>query len=371
MLAIDPERLSDLVETIYAAATGRAGWQDLLSQLRVDFDHAYMALHAHDTLEQRNIGMVGVGYSKPYLDSFIRHYAAINPWSEVAGRARIGVAQPSEALLPPAALYRTEWYNDWIRPQEDISTGAGITLARDAHRIFRISCNIRLADRDRLQPVVIDTLNGLAPHLRRAFAIYRHGRDRVETPAEQLELFASGAFLIAADRRIVAANRQGWHLACGADAALDCRADRLVFRDARADRWLARVLGQFGQRQLTAAGRGFELRAPGGRRPRSFRVLPAPRVLALRGGEDYFAAGDALALVVLSVTGDEGPEVGLSRRETEVLALLAQGLGNDQIAFQLGIRPVTVNLHIMAARRRLGARSREAAVAIAVRRNLI
>lgn len=46
-------------------------------------------------------------------------------------------------------------------------------------------------------------------------------------------------------------------------------------------------------------------------------------------------------------------------------------MANDRIAFALGIKPETVNLHIMSARRRLGARTREQAIAIAVRLGLI
>lgn len=371
MLSIAPQRLNALVETTYAAATGAAGWTDLLSQFRAEFDHAYIALHAHDTLAQRNIGMVGAGYSEPYLQSFRLHYAAINPWSEVASRTQIGVAQPSEALLPTDALYRTEWYNDWIRPQEDIGTGAGITLARDAQRIFRISCNIRLADRERLQPLILDTLNALAPHLRRAFAIYQHGRDQAGGASDLLEVFGAAAFLVAADRRILEANRLGRQWLSRADAALDGRFGRLSFSDWRADGWLGRVLAQFARRQLGAAGRSFVLRGPDGRNPGRFRVLPAPRALASGRGGDYFETGDALALVVVSPQDERLPGAVLSPREAEVLALLAEGLGNDRIAFRLGIKPVTVNLHLMSARRRLGARSREEALAIAVRRNLI
>ncbi len=61
----------------------------------------------------------------------------------------------------------------------------------------------------------------------------------------------------------------------------------------------------------------------------------------------------------------------LSKREAECLALLAHGLRNDRIGERLGIVEVTVRKHIHAARRKLGALTREQAVAIALKNKLI
>ena len=64
-------------------------------------------------------------------------------------------------------------------------------------------------------------------------------------------------------------------------------------------------------------------------------------------------------------------KAALPPREREALTWLASGLRNDRIAERIGIAAVTVNVHLASARRRLGARTREEAVAIAMRRGLI
>lgn len=56
----------------------------------------------------------------------------------------------------------------------------------------------------------------------------------------------------------------------------------------------------------------------------------------------------------------------LSKRELETLCLLAKGLSNRQIAERLGISLPTVAMHLQGARRKLGATTREHAVAIGV-----
>lgn len=57
-----------------------------------------------------------------------------------------------------------------------------------------------------------------------------------------------------------------------------------------------------------------------------------------------------------------GDRHGLSPRESEVLALICQGLGNDQIAQQIFIGINTLKTHIRSLYRKVGAESRTQAV---------
>jgi len=61
----------------------------------------------------------------------------------------------------------------------------------------------------------------------------------------------------------------------------------------------------------------------------------------------------------------------LTPRERECLEWLAQGLTNAGIASKLGVAVPTVAMHLASARRRLGAQTREEAVATAVGLGLI
>ena len=61
----------------------------------------------------------------------------------------------------------------------------------------------------------------------------------------------------------------------------------------------------------------------------------------------------------------------LSRREREILALLADGLVNKQIAARLGISTNTVKTHLELLFEKLGVATRAEAVASAVKRGLL
>lgn len=61
----------------------------------------------------------------------------------------------------------------------------------------------------------------------------------------------------------------------------------------------------------------------------------------------------------------------LTDREAEVLALVAEGKSNKQIAKALGIAEGTVKVHVAGILEKLGAQGRSEAVAIAARRGLV
>jgi len=61
----------------------------------------------------------------------------------------------------------------------------------------------------------------------------------------------------------------------------------------------------------------------------------------------------------------------LTVRESQCLSALAFGERTQRIAATLGIAPITVDFHIRNARRKLGAKTREHAVAIALINGLL
>lgn len=71
------------------------------------------------------------------------------------------------------------------------------------------------------------------------------------------------------------------------------------------------------------------------------------------------------------VSRAEEQSEALTPREVEVLGLMAEGAGNKQIAFRLGISEHTVKFHVASIFSKLGASSRTEAVTLGVRRGLV
>jgi DNA-binding NarL/FixJ family response regulator len=90
-----------------------------------------------------------------------------------------------------------------------------------------------------------------------------------------------------------------------------------------------------------------------------FVILPSHEVAAV-------VPASALPSVSLS----ELPEA-LTKREREVLQMLASGLGNKEIAARLSISEHTAKFHVASILGKLGASTRTEAVSIGIRRGLV
>ena len=85
------------------------------------------------------------------------------------------------------------------------------------------------------------------------------------------------------------------------------------------------------------------------------------------------AASDAVLSEAPAKTHSQPPGAGqkLTPREMEILEMIAEGLGNKEIAWRLDISEHTVKFHIGSIFTKLGAQSRTEAVTIGVRHGLI
>jgi DNA-binding NarL/FixJ family response regulator len=100
----------------------------------------------------------------------------------------------------------------------------------------------------------------------------------------------------------------------------------------------------------------------------------------LLGADDYvikpYAAGELLVRLrnLLHRRADpNAPRLArrLTKREHEVLGLMAEGLQHQEIATRLFISPKTVGTHVEHILGKLGARSRTQAIALAYRHNIL
>jgi NarL family two-component system response regulator LiaR len=82
-------------------------------------------------------------------------------------------------------------------------------------------------------------------------------------------------------------------------------------------------------------------------------------------------APEVAEVLMRAMTGPPPPGAALTEREREVLALLAEGRTNAEIAERLVVTLSTVKTHVSSILSKLGASGRTEVVAIAVRDHLI
>lgn len=120
---------------------------------------------------------------------------------------------------------------------------------------------------------------------------------------------------------------------------------------------------------ITAGASGFLLKTTD-----PAQLLHGIRVVA--GGEELLAPGLTRRLVArltapAPLAVDRTVFAELTAREREVVALVAEGLSNDEITRRLVISPATTKTHVSRALGKLGARDRAQLVALAYRHGLV
>jgi DNA-binding NarL/FixJ family response regulator len=100
-------------------------------------------------------------------------------------------------------------------------------------------------------------------------------------------------------------------------------------------------------------------------------AMTAEQVLSTLSSVTMTAPSFAEPLTVGAAKGSPAYPAGLSKREVEVLRLVAQGLTDVQVADQLIISPRTVNYHMSSIYSKIGVSSRSAATRYAIEHHLL
>jgi DNA-binding CsgD family transcriptional regulator len=106
-------------------------------------------------------------------------------------------------------------------------------------------------------------------------------------------------------------------------------------------------------------------------RRRVAALLHADREIAVVGAAEDADLVLSERVVQAAASATSSPDAALTARELEVLRFLARGLGNKEIAGELGITTHTVKYHLAALLEKLGVRSRTEAVSLGIRRGLV
>lgn len=359
MLGLAPG--SDLVTAAQAAALDPAAWGGVVMALGALHPGTRFLMVGTENVAGSSVPHVHLGYSPDAADSYVAHFQYLNPWWPPWRSLGVGEIGRSEAVFNEAALVRGEFYNDWLRPQEDLVAGVGTALLRDTARAFYLAGNLRRRDRDAgAGDAVARTIRGAVPVIRHALEVNRMLLGlRIEAALAQASVTpAAGAaiLLLAGDGRCLHANGPAAALIDRGDGLRIDQAGRLRLAEASADAGLARCLsGRPGARhvQRLAGPPAREVRVVAVTDGMAARLSPGP-LDGLRG---------RLWVVVAAAVASAPPDpvqvmrdrLGLTRAEAEVALDLSQGRTPREIADARGRSLVTVRNQIKAAMARVEA----------------
>ena len=162
-----------LLDVISRCTNSELPWQALLDKLLIFFPSMKIAITSHDSQEKLLNFAIASGFDPDFENRFYNYYHKINPWSEVLQNA-----PPTPHCLwahkafSHEKLIKTEFYQDWVRPQEDIAAGLALGLSKTAHSYTTLNINFNYKYMEEAQKLA-NVLRDIGAALKRGLEIYR------------------------------------------------------------------------------------------------------------------------------------------------------------------------------------------------------
>jgi DNA-binding CsgD family transcriptional regulator/PAS domain-containing protein len=346
MISIDAVAL--LIEGIYEAGLDPQKWPAALEQITRAIGANVADLKLTDVSRAR-FTLVSVGMDRAAVERYLQYYGQIDPILPAAELKPVGTLTTDREVVSKSWLTRTEFYNDWVRPQ-DFHDCAVLTLLREQTRVA-VLCLAAPERADAFDPQLLDLLRRLTPHLQRAAQVTLKMADLEllrNAGLEALDSLSDGVVLTDANARVVFANR-------AAEAMFSRRdgigVDRSGLCAATAGQTMAlrRLIAVSGRQADIAETRGsLLLDRPSERRPLSVTVVPMRRETA------WSLAAPPLAIVFVADPEREAEMsdvrlrafYGVTPTEATIARLISRGSGVKAAARVLGIAPSTARTHL-------------------------
>lgn len=361
---IDMATYGRLTGLIYAAVFDPARWQDFLDELNTATGGVRTHLFGYDIPADLSLGLTASGYAQEFIDSYNDYYGALNSWAPGFAKGEAGVVLPSQWMCPKEDLFNTEFYNDWIRPQENVAAGGGALIFKDPTRMIAFGGNIRMRDEEKLEASWLKTVGLMIPHLRQAFEISRamSGQSLELDLLNRHAIGRGSAILLLADNGfLLHANPTAERMLRHGDLLRDDKSGRVSFQEAGASSMLGECLRRLraGDETVSARfdcgppGAGFDCRAVKFS-PEDHAVSPIPLLLG------YYRPA---LLVIVSQVPQDVPDTdaflrrhGLTDAEIAVATGIAAGLTPAELSDQRGVSVHTVRNQLKAAMHKTGCR---------------
>ena len=336
------DEFSKITTSLFSAAIGKIGWEDFLSEISAHSGGICTHIFGFDTEAGVSIAPILHGYDPEYIRSYDEYYGSINAWATGFATYAPGQTIDSELMCRAEELQKTEFYNDWVKPQENIMQGGGAMMFKNDTRFFAIGGNIRQKDAQRLKAPWLLLVDRLIPHLQQAFEIKRAlAGQRLETAFVAREgLRETPAIVLLSEfGRIVFANGIAERmLSIGCPISVSHSGYLAFGTEAETGRISREFLGM----HLNGTDQSFLVSVQSKKTGQTFQLrfakLTAEAQIALPFDASLGVSGRCVVLIITEQAESTNPLVllhsryGLTKAEADVASMIAAGFSIQEIA---------------------------------------
>lgn len=207
--SLTPMMVAELVGGIYEAALEPRLWRPLVERIEAIYPELTIMLFSHESGGADEISVVR-NYPDAALRDYAAYYFANSPFVDFVPRNQVGLPTRSESIISVAELFRTEHYNDFMRPHRLGVHGCGMVLEREPEGWTSLSFSDQENDAER-RAHQMALLGLLAPHFARALKL-RRTMIAARTPGTAQQAVFDGwihaAFVLDGEGRVATMNRR-------------------------------------------------------------------------------------------------------------------------------------------------------------------
>lgn len=200
-----PEQLLSLV---YATPTDQTKWQSFCDELNFICEVPIM-MFGHNLTKNSSLGLLGGGLDPEELGVYHEHFADKNPWMHMNAVMPTGMVGVSDQAMTRRDLFQTEFYNDWLRKQENIVAGPFMMCHRTHTTFVGLAAACLQRNVEITLPRAHALLNAIAPHLKRAISIASLIQTHSSPSFHVVQASRHAVFLLTRSGKVSCVNRVG------------------------------------------------------------------------------------------------------------------------------------------------------------------
>ncbi|WP_208354267.1 helix-turn-helix transcriptional regulator [Pseudaestuariivita rosea] len=363
-MEVTEEKFKKLSAQILSTSSQDDSWLSVLQELSEIAGGARTFLFSQDLFDNRALRQHWVGCSDDFVQSWKDYYSGINPWANGAKDVTVGTVLRESQYYPEDQLLKTEFYNDWIKPQENIKHGSAVVAYNNGRVMWLIGGLIRARDTDRYHEPFHRLLTLLAPQIQHVITT----NETLNAISFERDVFSkknikanSAIFVINEKRKIVYANAAAETLLKSSDAIVADEKGRLHLLDFSAMRNFETAMQQIKEQNIYS----FTMRKTQGTDQKLdftlFRSQVSGSNTGLFGWGDHFA--EPGILVTISEQADETVAIQniknqfcLTNAEASVTYSIYKGITINEYAKSHSLSIHTVRNQVKAALSKTGSR---------------
>lgn len=352
---MDAERVAlQLVGDVYEAAHNAPHWEVALTGIANALNGTSTVISVLDPATLTDSVQVIIREDPANVDSYQRYYHRINVHAAEAAKYDAGHVVSGDAILSTQELIKTEFYNDFLRPQ-DLFHILGCVLAKEKN-LHGVFTTYRSKNSEAFGPEEERLVELLYPHLQRAC---RFGNEMsiLKAHGSAAEALDVGVIAISWDASVLSCNAFGSKILEAADGLT--LADGMLAVNASPPKVLHNFLQAtlaLCRRSTLTAPHAIGIARPSGLRSYILRSMPVHNPGGTIRGRNVPAA---LLFILDPECGLGDIEsilqdvFGLSSTEAALAALMASEGDLTQVCEQMHVRKSTARTHLQSVFRKL------------------